>query len=396
VLVAGLMSGTSADAIDVALLDIRGRGLSTRLELLGFYSKPYTSSVRERILEAAGGAAVSARQISQLNFLLGELFGRACLAACRRFRIPPRSLKLVGSHGQTIHHQAVGIRECGVFVRSTLQIAEPAVISAITGAKVISNFRPADMAVGGQGAPLVPYFDYLVYRNAKRSRIILNIGGIANLTAIPAGAQPGEILAFDTGPGNMIVDQLVTAISEGAERYDRGGRLAAKGVIDERKIKQMLRQRYFAQPPPKSTGREQFGAEYLQRWFRVDGASPRQAQWDAIATATAFTASSIAEAIRKFVLPLSRMQECFVSGGGIHNRTLIQQIRVRLAEIASPSAPIDLITTESSAIPSKAKEAAAFALLAYQTYHGEPSNLPAATGASRPAVLGNSTFLGDV
>src|SRR5689334_17531794 len=180
------MSGTSADAIDVALVEIRGRRWNTKMKLVGFHSTPYSSAVRERILEIAGGAAVSARQISQLNFLLGELFGRACVAACKRFRVPKQSLKLIGSHGQTIHHQAVAVRECGIPVRSTLQIGEPAIISAITGAKVISNFRPADMALGGQGAPLVPYFDYLVYRDRRRGRIILNIGGIANLTAIPA------------------------------------------------------------------------------------------------------------------------------------------------------------------------------------------------------------------
>jgi anhydro-N-acetylmuramic acid kinase len=394
VLVAGLMSGTSADAIDVALVDIRGQGWNARIKLRGFHSIPYKAAVRERILSIAGGAAVSAREISQLNFLLGELFGRACIAACRRFRVPMGSLQLIGSHGQTIHHQAVASPECGIPTRSTLQIGEPAMISAITGAKVISDFRPADMAAGGQGAPLVPYFDYLMYRHPKRGRIILNIGGIANLTAIPAGAPPEKIVAFDTGPGNMLIDQLVSRISRGRQHFDDNGKLAAKGVLDEKLIRRMLSQRYFAQRPPKSTGREQFGGGYIDRWFRIGVDSPRHTQANAIATATGFTAATIAEAIRQFVLPLGTMHDCIVSGGGIRNAFLIEQIRERLSRVAPIPSGLSVTTTESRAIPSHAKEAAAFALLAYQTHHGQPSNLPAATGATRAAILGNSTYIG--
>ena len=389
-LVAGIMSGTSADAIDVALVEITGRGWKTRHRLLAFHSMKYPARVRERILTIAAGKAVPSGEISQLNFLLGELFAKACIAACHHAKIPPRRLQLIGSHGQTIYHQGRAAMLAGIPVCATFQIGEPAVIAERTGVTTVADFRPADIAAGGQGAPLVPFFDYLTYRHSRKGRIALNIGGIANLTAIPAGGSPEDVIAFDTGPGNMLIDALAVKLTGGRQSFDTGGKLASSGNISAQLLARLMRQQYFHRPPPKTAGREQFGESYVKRHLLHDAASSRQGQFDALATATALTAESIARAVKDFVLPKFPIKECIVSGGGVRNRFLMSILRDRL----NAHAAVRILPSTSVGVPAQAKEAIAFAVLAYFTYHRETTNLPAATGARHPAILGKVVYAG--
>jgi anhydro-N-acetylmuramic acid kinase len=387
-LVAGIMSGTSADAIDVAIVEIAGREWKTRTHLVSFHSLKYPHGLRRRILQIAGGKACPAGELSKLNFLLGELFAQACMEACKKARIPLKRLRLIGSHGQTVFHQGTPEAFFGTSLRATMQISEPAVIAERTGVTTIADFRPADVAAGGQGAPLVPFFDYLVYRHRRKGRVILNIGGIANLTAIPAGGSPDEVLAFDTGPGNMLLDLLAARISNGRLRFDDAGRFAARGEVHEDIVARLLRNVYFRQAPPKSAGREQFGEEYLRRTLLPRFARTRSGLMDAIATTAALTAESIAAAVGNFVQPNFPVQECIVSGGGVKNLFLMDQLRARLAR----RAPMRVVESDETGVPSAAKEAMAFAVLAYHTYHRIPANLAAATGAGAAAILGKIAY----
>jgi anhydro-N-acetylmuramic acid kinase len=388
------MSGTSADAIDVAIVDIRGRGWNSRIKFRGHSSIAYPSDVRARILAIAGGSATTAGEISQLNFLIGELFAKAFVHTCRQLGIPAASVKLLGSHGQTVHHQPKARREAGIPIRSTLQLGEPSAIAARTGVPTVADFRTADMAIGGQGAPLVPFFDYLQYRHRSRGRVVLNIGGIANITVIPSNARPGAVIAFDTGPGNMVIDQLVFNMTKGRVKFDAGGKRSAAGTIDESLLKKILREPYFAHRPPKSTGREMYGPHFLRHWFPVAPNATEQEKYSTLATATALTAATIVQAIQRFALPLGDFHEVLVSGGGVKNSFLMDQIQARMEVIASAASPLRICSLESAPIPSEAKEAAAFALLAYQTKLGIPSNLPSVTGATRQVVLGKLVSLG--
>jgi len=393
-LVAGLMSGTSADGIDVALAEITGIGWKTRIRLRTFQSLPYPPAVRQRVLEISGGASVPASEISQMNFLLGELFARACQTVCRRSRISMKRLALIGSHGQTIYHQNRESSFCGMAVRSTMQIGEPAIIAERTGVTTIGDFRPADVAAGGEGAPLVPFFDYLLYRHPRRGRVVLNIGGIANLTAIPAGGSPQDVIAFDTGPGNMLLDALASLATKGRLSHDPEGKLASRGNVSEPLLRRLLRLAYFRQPPPKTTGREQFGRDFLERYFLNDrGLSQRRLNGlkDALATATAFTAESIACGIADFVLPKFPIAECLASGGGVKNLFLMEQLRRRLTSHAR-QAGIRVVSSDETGVPSDGKEALAFAVLAYHTLHRQSSNLCSATGARHPAILGKVAY----
>ena len=393
-LVAGLMSGTSADGIDVAVVEITGLEWRTRIRLRVFASVPYPPRVRHRILEIADGAAISVAEVSQMNFLLGELFARACRIVCRRAGISLGKIALIGSHGQTVYHQPRATPFCGAAVRSTLQIGEPAVIAQRTGITTVGDFRPSDLAAGGQGAPLVPFFDYLLFRHSGRGRIVLNIGGIANLTAIPAGGEADDIIAFDTGPGNMVLDALASIATKGRLEYDRGGKLAAAGSVSEPLLAQLLLQTYFRRSPPKTAGREQFGRGYLEEYFLRTFDPSLQGLRNALATATALTAESIAWAIGKFVLPRFSVADCFVSGGGVKNRFLMKELGQRLERltVARGHGKIRILPSDSSGIPADAKEAVAFAVLAYHTFHRKPSNLPSATGARHPAILGKVVY----
>jgi anhydro-N-acetylmuramic acid kinase len=377
-LVVGLISGTSMDGIDAALVRISGPATQPRVRLMAFETLAYSAAVRQRILRVATGELVTAGEISQLNFLLGELFADAALRVCRKAKASSARLGAIGSHGQTIFHQGSPTREGGRKISSTLQIGEPSVIAERTGAPVVADFRTADMAAGGQGAPLVPMVDYLLLRDARTGTVALNIGGIANFTVIPAGAKPEQVFGFDTGPGNMIIDGLVRDFTKGKKSYDAGGRWAAKGQVIEPLFDEMLRLPFFAQKPPKSAGREQFGQQFIQQFFlKRRGLLPE----DLIRTATELTVRTIAGALERFVLGAIAIHRLIISGGGAHNRLLV----ARLGELLPR---LTIHPSDKFSLNVDAKEAIAFAVLADRTIHGLPGNLPAVTGARRSVVLG--------
>jgi anhydro-N-acetylmuramic acid kinase len=379
--VIGMMSGTSADGIDVALVEIDGAppALAAKFEAHHHCSLP--GRVRQAILRIANGDPTTSAEISQLNFLLGEEFARAAIAACRQWSLPLSEVDLIGSHGQTIYHQGFPAKFLGArAIASTLQIGEASIITERTGVTTIADFRPADMAAGGQGAPLVPFVDYQLYRNESRGRVALNIGGIANLTVIPAGARPDDVVAFDTGPGNMVIDALVERITRGALGFDRDAHMALRGHTIPALLKRMLREPYLRKRPPKTAGREQFGrayAEMLFAWGKKHRAKPA----DLVRTATVFTALSIADAFKRFVLRRAKVNELIVAGGGTRNPLII-------AQLAAALPGIEIIPASQFGVPTEAKEAFAFALLAYEAYQGRPNNLPSATGAKHPVVMG--------
>jgi len=504
-LVIGLMSGTSCDGIDAALVAIRGGAKALRVELIAFETVPYPPAVRRLIAEVSSPPGGTVEKICQANFLLGELFAEAAVEVARKARVPMSRVDLIGSHGQTIHHLPEPTRIAGRRVASTLQIGEPSVIAERTGVTTVADFRPRDMACGGQGAPLVPYVDYLLFRHRSRGRLVLNIGGIANFTYLPPACRPEQVVAFDTGPGNMLLDALTSVLTDGRESYDRDGAMAAEGTVSEPLLRWLMRHPYLRRRPPKSTGREMFGApfasEILQRaecarddhpmpgspdspvprsacptvFLSSDGPGaggrsdtagqasrgtrggedrlkagllsssvPRSAcptvrsgaglgdtagqasrgtrggedrlkaglqtrrredrlkaglrtknsafgvpplgglglpPDDLLATVTAFTAESICDAWRRFIRPLGPVHEVIASGGGCHNQTLMR----RLSQAFDP---IPVRLSDDFGVPVDAKEAIAFAILARETMAGRPGNLPSATGARRPAVLG--------
>jgi anhydro-N-acetylmuramic acid kinase len=387
VIVAGVMSGTSADGIDVALVRVQGRGFRSRLELLAHYQFPYPSDVRRAVLAAMNARSVSVADLARLNFLLGDLYADAVRTAQRRARL---RCELVGCHGQTLYHQGNSKPYLGRRVACTWQTGEAAIIAAKIGVPVVSDFRPADLAVGGKGAPLVPFLDYVLYRHRRYGRIVQNLGGIGNLTAIPPRALPEQVIAFDTGPGNMVIDAVAEQLFH--KPFDRNGRLAARGEPIERVLRELLRHPFFRQKPPKTAGREQFGREFVRELLRL---CRRADDNDIIATATALTARSVGIAVRRFVLPLvesedpkpARFREFVVSGGGTKNATLMRMIREELAPLK-----MRVRTTDDFGLPSEAKEATAFALLAYQTWRRLPSNVPSATGAERLTILGKVSY----
>ena len=350
------MSGTSLDGIDVAIVEVSARHIQT----IGFTSTPYSDATRAAILAVSDTACTTAA-ISRLNFQLAELYARAAQRAIQRYG----PVQLIGCHGQTIFHEGRS---------NTLQLGEPAVLAERTGVPVVSNFRARDIAAGGQGAPLVPFVDYLLFRHNSRRRVVLNIGGIANITVIPPGAAPEEVIAFDTGPGNMVIDALAKEVSRGKLTCDRGGKIAASGKVHPALLAELLADPYYRRQPPKSAGREQYGAAFIAR-LKKSGISLR----DLIATATALTAATIAGGVGV------SSAELIVSGGGVHNPQIIGVLAALL-----PNACIS--TSTDHGVDADAKEAIAFAVLAYQTWHRKPGNLPSATGARRPVVLGSITF----
>jgi anhydro-N-acetylmuramic acid kinase len=383
-LVLGLMSGTSADAIDVALARISGAPPRLTAKLLNHTSISFPTELRKEILRVAEQQPISAGDLSQLNFRLGETFAEAALTACRRFRIAPKKIALIGSHGQTIFHQGRPVPYLGRLTASTLQIGEPAIIAARTGVTTIADFRPADIAHDGQGAPLVPYADYLLYRHPKLGRISLNLGGIANITVIPASAKPSQILAFDTGPANMLIDALVAHFTHNRQRYDKDARLAQQGRANPALLNELMRDPYLKLAPPKSTGREYYGRSYLNK-ILAPGRRHKAKPNDLIRAATIFTALSIVDALNRFVLPKTKIRQLIVSGGGAHNPLIMGQISAALPRV-------QIVPSSQLGVPEDAKEAFAFALLAYETFHQRPSNVPSATGARRPAILGKISY----
>jgi len=376
----GIMSGTSADGIDVALVRVRGRKAS----LENFAAIPFSQEVRKAILNLAEGHSVTTGEISQLNFLLGETFASAALTACKEFRVALSRIDVIGSHGQTVFHQGTPSPFHGRRVASTLQLGEPSVIAARTGITTVGDFRPADMAAGGQGAPLVPFVDFLLYRHPRIGRAALNIGGIANVTAIPAGAKLDDVFAFDTGPGNMVVDALVRRFTDGRGTYDRNAEMALKGKLLPGLLRTLLRDKYFSRRPPKTAGREQYGEEYVRRLL-AHRETRRASPQDVIRTATILTALSVLDALHHFVLPRVAIGELIVSGGGARNPLLMAQIHAGLRDVRVREAG-------ELGVPGNAKEAFAFAVLACETLLKHPANVPGATGANKGVVLGKVCY----
>lgn len=373
----GLMSGTSADGIDAVVVELSGSGRGLRANLLAHVHQDFTPAFRRRVLAACLHGTVA--EICELNFVLGEHFARAALAAIRRAGLKPSQITAIGSHGQTVHHLP------NAKTRSTLQIGEPSVIAERTGITTVADFRVRDVAVGGQGAPLVPYADWALFTDSARPRIIQNIGGIGNLTFLPPRAELKDLIAFDTGPGNMVMDAVVTNLSHGKLTFDRDGRWAAQGKVSEKLLKECLRHPFLRRRPPKTTGREEFGDLFVRR-FLGQAKRLRLREADIVATATALTAGAIADAYRRFVFPrikrtlLPRLQ-IVLGGGGARNLTLVRMLEVQVGVG-------ELCVHEDFGIDSSAKEPLAFAILAQATLSGQPGNVPSATGARRAVVLG--------
>lgn len=373
--VAGIMSGTSLDGIDVAVVDIRGAGWNTKVSVVAFGGVPYPAEVRETLL-AVSNREAHVGAISRLNALLGELYAAAVVRICKRTGIPVTSLNLIGCHGQTIFHDGAGARFLGRRIASTLQIGDGSVIAERTGIPVISDFRTRDMAAGGRGAPLVPFVDYLLFRDRRAGRVALNIGGIANLTAIPPGGAPEDVIAFDAGPGNMVVDALAQLHSGGKLKYDRNGRIAASGRLNQPLLRELMRDPFYRKAPPKTAGREEYGHGLIER-LTATGV-PME---DLIATATALSGATIALGVDRFVRPRMRFDELIASGGGVRNPRM-------MAYLAAFLPGVRIRTSNEFGIDSDAKEAIAFAILAYESWYKRPSNLPSATGARWAVVLG--------
>lgn len=391
-IVAGVMSGTSADGVDVALVRIssRAHGLP-RLKVLGHSAFAYPKAVREAVLRAASGE-MKVAEVSRLHWRLGTVYAECVAKACTQHGVSTdgerTALDLVGMHGQTIYHQAMAEKFAGASVRATWQIGEPALLAEKFRVPVVSDFRAADLAAGGQGAPLVPMLDYTLFRSNTRNRVLLNLGGIANMTAIPAGASLAEVIAFDSGPANMVIDALMH--SGFGKTFDRGGKVAAGGRIVETAVADALRLPYFSLAAPKSCGREQFGAEFVSR-FRTACGTAKAA--DIVASATALTVRSIYEAYARIVwphlgvhAPLARGTDLVVAGGGARNAHLMRGLR----DVFQPLG-VKVMLADDLGLAAQAKEAVAFALLAWLSRHGMPGNIPSATGAARSVVLGKVT-----
>jgi anhydro-N-acetylmuramic acid kinase len=353
------MSGTSLDGIDVAIVDINGR----RINVVTHCTIPYPDKVREKILSVSDANAHTS-VISRLNFVLADLYARAV----RKCGTPLDTIELIGCHGQTVYHEQ----------QSTLQLGDGSVLAEKLGIPVVSDFRTRDMAAGGKGAPLVPFVDYLLFADPDLGRVSVNIGGIANLTAIPPNAKPEQVVAFDTGPGNMIIDQLVAIHTRNRRKYDSGGQTAARGKLNQKLLDSLLRRAYFRQPPPKTAGREQYGRDFVRDLIRTE-----VPMIDLIATATALTPATIALGLKRFVK--HAVDEVIVSGGGVRNRTMMAYMQAFLPDAK-------LRTSNEFGIDSDAKEAIAFAVLAHETWYRRPSNLPSATGARRPVILGKVSY----
>ncbi|MHC4355620.1 MAG: anhydro-N-acetylmuramic acid kinase [Planctomycetota bacterium] len=372
--VAGLMSGTSVDGADVAIVDVSRR----KVQLRAFEMFAYPPALRERILSLCRPESARLDDICHYNFVLGEVFADAVIKLCSKSGITLSSIDLIGSHGQTIYHNARGRRHGRRAIRSTLQIGEPSVIAQRTGIATVADFRPRDMAAGGEGAPLVPFADYILFSHNRLTRAVQNIGGIANVTLLPGGGVLGEVTAFDTGPGNMVIDGIIRLATGGKRNFDRNGKMAARGTIDKTLLGDMLRHPFLRRTPPKSTGREEFGAAFVEHIYRR-AVEIGLSDADIVATVTAFTARSIAQAYRQF-LP-SMPDEVILCGGGAHNGTLVEMLRSELADVK-------MLSTDDFGISVDAKEAVSFAVLAWATIKGMPNNLPGATGAEQPVVLG--------
>lgn len=375
-LIVGLMSGTSLDGIDAALLRTTGSGTRTRFTLLEHGEYPFPGGLKRLLLKNSVPGSSCVDEITRLNVLLAALYAEAVAKLARKAGVSLSSIALIGSHGQTLQHLPRPRRMFGHTVRATLQIGDPSAIAALTGVPTVGNFRVADMAMGGQGAPLVPYFDWLVFRSPRRNRLLLNIGGIANLTVLPKNCAVDQVVAFDTGPGNMVVDSLMHEFY--GKPFDHRGKTASSGAVSLDLFDRMVRHPYLRVRPPKSTGREEFGAEYVREIVRSSRHYDRE---DIIATASQFAAYAVFDAYRRFVEPRMKADEVIVSGGGAHNQFLLEELRRYFGAV-------EIHSVDEFGIPADAKEAVCFAILANETVAGHAANIPSVTGARKRVVLG--------
>lgn len=380
----GLMSGTSHDGISAALVAVDDRQ-TPPVRLIAFATFPYARVFRARLLAASANASLGASEISQLNFALGAALGRAALAIARRGRLTPAQLSFIGSHGHTFFHLPPR-RAARSETPSTLQLGESAVIAAMTGVPVVADFRPMDIAIGGEGAPLAPLAHLWLFGDRTRGRIVQNIGGIGNATYLPPRVRSGDprLIAFDTGPGAGLIDALAARLTGGKLRMDRDGRMALRGRVSAALLGELMRNRYFRRRPPKSTGREEFGIPYLDM-IEARARTLGVAGDDLIATVTALTARSIASAVTRFILPLGPTDQLIATGGGARNPALMKLLAAELPAL-------EVITAARAGVDGDALEAVAFAILGYQMLRGMPGNLPTVTGARSPAILGKLTL----
>ena len=404
--VIGLMSGTSIDGIDACLVEISGNGLHTRINVLAFETYPYNDTTRTAILDTCNPETGTVNKVCQLNFHLGKLFANAAKSITNKAQIAIQDIDLIGSHGQTVYHipnpvtvektedrsqkpEARGQRAEGrekeawdlPHIRSTLQIGEPSVIAQETGVTTVADFRPRDMAAGGQGAPLVPYVDFILFRDKEKGRALQNIGGIANVTVLPKNCGINDVVAFDTGPGNMIIDRITELVTNNTHHFDEGGKLAARGSVNDAILSSLLAHPYLSKPPPKTTGREEFGISFADNLYK-EAIHSGIKDLDILATVTAFTARTIADSYKQWILPKHQLSEIILSGGGSHNSTLIKFLKQYL----EPT--IQLHSIDKFGISPNTKEALAFAILANETISGNPNNIPSATGAREAVIMG--------
>ncbi|OOZ81678.1 anhydro-N-acetylmuramic acid kinase [Bacillus cereus] len=377
--IAGVMSGTSLDGIDVALVRIEGSGVDSKVKLIHFTTVPFRNDIKSEIQQALSIENSNVQLICSLNFKLGLCFANAVKEVCKEANFSLEQLDLIGSHGQTIYHQP---EQDGNRIPSTLQIGEPAVIAYETNTMVISNFRTMDMAAGGQGAPLVPYSEVILYRDPSKNRLLQNIGGISNVTVIPNQQSDQNVIAFDTGPGNMIIDEVCQRLFQ--LPYDQNGEIAKQGRVVDEILTYCISHPFLKMNPPKSTGREQFGEKFASELLKR---FEKHSKENILTTVTMFTANSIVHHYKKFILPYYEIDEVILGGGGSYNSTLVEMLRNGLKDENCA-----IFIQEDIGYSSEAKEAIAFAILANETHHRNPSNVPSATGAKQSVVLGNITF----
>lgn len=378
--VIGLMSGTSADGVDAALVEIKGCGLETGVNLLAFETYPFPKQIRKSIFKASSISSSTIDLISGLNFYLGEIFAKAAIDIAKQGNVDLSNVDLIGSHGQTIYHNPDPNNDPHYGIVSTLQIGEPSIIAERTGVTTVADFRPRDMAAGGIGAPLSSYVHFLLFRDINNTRVVHNIGGISNLTLIPGGGDMSKVMAFDTGPGNMVIDGVTSIMTNGEKGWDEDGILARRGKIDKDLLSGFMKHPFLTKPPPKSTGREDFGDLYIREVVRM-GKDKGINGDDLISTVTAFTAESILLNYRLFIFPEHGPAEVVFCGGGTKNPVLMDMLKDGLK-------PICIKETDYYNIPSETMEAVIISVLANETISGVPSNVPSATGARRKVILG--------
>lgn len=377
-LIIGLMSGTSADGVSVVLTKIKGSGISTSFRILAYNTYPYPIEIKKMIFNLFNPKTSTVDKICLMNFILGEIFADACIKIVNETKFKLKDIDLIGSHGQTIYHIPKKEKINGYSSKSTLQIGEPSVIAEKTGVITVADFRTRDVAAGGEGAPIIPYVDYILFSKMKRNIVVQNIGGIANLTYIPKGASIDDIIAFDTGPGNMVIDGIINIITSGKLSYDPDGKIASKGKVSKKFLEELMSHPFLHRKPPKTTGREEFGEKFINKIYKY-GKKLGLKNEDIVATVTAFTAESIVLSYKQFIK--EHIDEVIIGGGGSFNKTLIKMIKERL-----PGVKISF--HEDYDIPAQAKEPLGMAILANETISGNSNNVPSATGAIRRVIMG--------